>query len=85
MTLFIYASSLVPTIKKNQKKQKVIPMLIVILTLSGPILTSHKNRQTIKIFSSQTVIIIITTMLILTLIAVRRQGHHPLQTISTSF
>jgi len=86
ITLFVYTTSLTSNEKSKSKKGKVFKIsIITIILILTPNQTDKKNEDTIKIFSNKYTIVIIAMILIITLVAISRHGHHPNQTISSSF
>jgi len=84
ITLFIYTTSITSN-EKNKITKKPLIMLIVLATLTLKKVRSEKPSINIKSFSMQNLLILIGIILILTLLAVSSHGHHPNQTLNSSF
>jgi len=84
ITLFIYATSITSNEKTKIRKKTILILIIsAVLTLKK---VRHVNPSlNIKSFSIQNLLILIAIILILTLLAVSSHGHHPNQTLNSSF
>jgi hypothetical protein len=84
ITLFIYATSIASNEKpKTRKKVAITTMTLIILTIKK--IRPEKPSINIKSFSIQNLLILIAIILIVTLLAVSSHGHHPNQTLNSSF
>lgn len=80
----MYTVSLEPNEKTKYKKGNLILIALALTFASFPN-TNKEIKETIKTFSRKATILVITTVLILALTGISNQGHHPNQTISSSF
>lgn len=85
MTLFMYTTSFSSNEKIKTKKIKVIFVLPLIMLLITPINRSGLIKRSIKNFTNVFMFLIIAMILLVSLLSISIHGHHPNQTISTSF
>ncbi len=84
MTLFIYTTSIAPN-EKPKNKKFIIVFVISISITKIPFRFVTETKESIKTFSRKLLIIFIAATLIITILSLSIYGHHPNQTISSSF
>nr|SPC34978.1 NADH dehydrogenase subunit 6 [Paraleius leontonychus] len=84
MTLFIYVSSLAPN-EKSKSSHSWMWALLLVMSMSPKAHTLSTTKQSMKTFSHQTLILIMTAILILTMLAISSQSFNPQQTMSSTF
>nr|QYF07812.1 NADH dehydrogenase subunit 6 [Oribatula sakamorii] len=84
LTLFIYAASLTPNEKSKQKGFPIFMIVLILMSIQTP-MKPTSMKTSMKSFSSQTFIMIMTSILILTMISISKHSFNPQQSISTSF
>ena len=85
MTLFIYVSSLSPNEKSKTNKTRGIFIPLTLFIFLVPNISPSNIKESIKIFSSQTPIMVITIILLVTIFSIVKQRFHPNQTTSSNF
>jgi hypothetical protein len=80
----MYTSSLVSNETTNKKKSSYLFILLIIF-LCLPLNNIKIPRESIKIFSRQIVLVLISIFLIIRILSISSHGHHPNQTLSSSF
>jgi len=84
ITLFLYTSSTASNETSKTKKRWIFIRILIITAISTN-QPKKKETLTIKLFSSQSFIITIGIILIMTIVFVSNQSHHPNQSIFSSF